>query len=131
MLSRTFIFLDDQRRDKIKVGLYECLKSLPADKKYRITVQDYKEQKTIEQRNFFHTLCGILGDELGYTKGQMKEVIKQELMGKEIVVICGVEKEITRSSEELGKEEYSQLIETAYQVGALMGVYLPDARWAA
>lgn len=131
MFSRTFIFLDDDRRDRIKVGLYECLKSLPADKKFRITVEDYKEDKTAEQRNWFHTLCGILGNELGNTKGQMKEIIKKELMGTEIVMVGNVKHEITRSSEELGRQEYSQLIETCYRVGADMGIILPSARWAA
>ncbi|HCC80398.1 MAG: hypothetical protein Tp185DCM00d2C31949971_54 [Prokaryotic dsDNA virus sp.] len=131
ILSRTFIFLDDQRRDKIKVGLYECLKSLPADKKYRITVQDYVEDKTAEQRAFFHTLCGIFADETGYTKGEIKELCKFELMGTTVVNLAGREIEVVKSSETLKKQEYSELIETCYRLAAEAGIQLPNARWAA
>jgi hypothetical protein len=131
MLSRTFIFLDDQRRDRIKAGLYECLKSLPADKKFRITVESYKEDKTAEQRAFFHTLCGIFGEATGYTKGEIKELCKVELMGTVVVSVAGRDVEVTKSSETLHKLEYSELIETCYRLAAEAGISLPSARWAA
>lgn len=129
--KRTFIFLDDQRRDRVKAGLYECLKSLPTDKKYRITVEDYKEDKTAEQRAFFHTLCGIFGDETGYTKGEIKELCKVELMGTTVITLAGKTTEVTASSETLHKLEYSELIETCYRLAAEAGISLPSARWAA
>ena len=131
MLSRTFIFLDDQRRDKIKVGLWDCLKSLPDDKKYRITVEDYKEDKTAEQRAFFHTLCGIFGEQTGYTKGEIKELCKVELMGTTVITLGGKTTEVTKSSETLHKLEYSELIETCYRLAAEAGISLPSARYAA
>lgn len=131
MLSRTFIFLDDQRRDRIKAGLYECLKSLPADKKYRITVEDYKENKTDEQRAFFHVLCKVFSDETGYTPEEIKQLCKVELMGTTVVNLAGREIEVVKSSETLKKQEYSELIETCYRLAAEAGVTLPSARWAA
>lgn len=131
MFKRTFIFLDDQRRDSVKAGLYDCLKSLPADKKFRITVEDYKEDKTAEQRAFFHTLCGIFAEATGYTKGEIKELCKVELMGTTVVTLAGREVEVVQSSEKLKKMEYSELIETCYRLAAEAGVILPAARWAA
>lgn len=130
-LSRTFIFPDDQRRDRIKAGLYECLKSLPTDKKFRITVQDYVEDKTAEQRAFFHTLCGIFAEATGYTKCEIKELCKKELMGTTFVALAGREVEVVKSSETLKKQEYSELIETCYRLAAEAGISLPSARWAA
>lgn len=127
--SRTFIFLDDQRRDSVKAGLYDCLKSLPADKKYRITVEDYKEDKTAEQRAFFHVLCKIFGDETGYTPAEIKALCKVELMGTTLVNLAGREVEVVQSSEKLKKMEYSELIETCYRLAAEAGVILPNARW--
>lgn len=131
MFTRTFIFLDDQRRDRIKVGLWDCLKSLPADKKFRITVETYREDKTAEQRAFFHILCGIFADETGYTKGEIKEYCKKELMGSTVITLGGKTTEVTKSSETLHKLEYSELIETCYRLAAEAGISLPSARWAA
>ena len=130
-MKRTFIFLDDQRRDRIKAGLYECLKSLPADKKYRITVEDYKENKTDEQRAFFHVLCKFFSDDTGYTPEEIKQLCKVELMGTTMVNLAGREIEVVKSSETLKKQEYSELIETCYRLAAEAGVVLPSARWAA
>jgi len=129
--KRTFIFLDDQRRDRVKAGLYECLKGLPADKKYRITVEYYKEDKTAEQRAFFHVLCGIFGDETGYTLGEIKELCKVELMGTTVISIAGRDVDVTKSSETLHKLEYGALIETCYRLAAEAGIALPSARFAA
>lgn len=129
-MKRTFIFQDGPR-DNVKRGLHDCLKSLPVDRKYRITVEDYKQDKTAEQRGFFHTLCEILGNETGYTKAEIKELCKQELMGTTVVNVGGIEREVVISSESLKRDEYSQLIETAYRLGAQAGIQLPSARWAA
>lgn len=129
-MKRIFIFQDGPR-ESVKHGLHDCLKSLPADKKYRITVEDYKQDKTAEQRNFFHTLCEILGNETGYTKAEVKELCKLELMGTTVVSVGGIEREVVISSETLKRDEYSQLIEMAYRLGAQAGISLPSARWAA
>lgn len=129
--KRTFIFLADQRREQIKANLYECLKALPMDKRFKITVEDYIEDKTAEQRGFFHALCKVFSDETGYTPEEIKQLCKVELMGTTVVTIAGRDVEVVKSSETLRRNEYSELIETIYRLAAEAGVILPAARFAA
>ena len=119
-----FILRDDNSLDRVKHGLYECLKNLKLEKPKQVSITDYKEDKTGEQRAWFHILCGLFGAETGYTKLQMKRVMMREVFGVEIVL----DVEIPKSSENLKRDEYSQLIEQTYIKAGEMGIILPPPR---
>lgn len=121
----TFVFRNDSNLDRIKAGLFIALKNLDLTKPKQITITEYKEDKTGEQRKTFHLLCKLFGDETGYTLNEIKELVKGELLDTTIVTIAGREREVTRSSESLKRDEYSALIETAYRLAAEAGVQLP------
>lgn len=88
----------------------------------------WKEDKTGEQRAFFHVLCKLLGDELGYSQYEIKEMIKAEALGTVSVVIGSLEREIIPSSESLKRDEYAMLIDATYRISAESGVVLPLPR---
>lgn len=119
-----FILRDDDSLDRVKRGLYERLKNLKLEKPKQVSITDYKEDKTGEQRAWFHILCGLFGAEVGYTKLQMKRVMMREVFGIEIVL----DVEIPKSSENLKRDEYSQLIEQTYIKAGEMGIILPPPR---
>lgn len=97
---------------------------------YVVIIKPHVESLTEEQRNGFHWLCKMLGDELGYTLHEIKEMVKQECLGTKLVRIGEHEREVTPSSEKLNKLQYSELIEGVYRLGAEAGVYLPTLdRW--
>ena len=125
-----FVLRNDNNLGRVKQGLFHALKSLDLDKPKQVTISDYKEGKTGEQRAFFHALCKLFGDELGYTQAEIKEYAKQEALGVKTVTIGGVTKEITRSSESAKRDEYSALIEAVYRLAAQAGIQLPMA-WRA
>ena len=103
------------------------ISSLSEDGTWQVQIKKLEHSKTIEQRNFFHMLCKLMGDELGYTWGEIKELCKQECLGVRGVKVGTVYREVTKSSETATREEYSQLIETIYRLAAQAGVYLPNA----
>ena len=117
-----FILSDDNKNlDSVKRGLYSAIRSLDLSNPKQVAITDHKECKTGEQRAWFHILCGLFGQEVGYNKIQMKRVIINEVFGTETVL--GVE--IQKSSETLKRDEYSQLIEQTYIKAAEMGIVLP------
>jgi len=121
---KLFILRDDNNLLKVKANLYNTLKALDLTKPQQVTITDYKEDKTGEQRSWFHVLCGIFGEEAGYTKLQIKRLMIAEVFGTEEVM--GIQ--IAKSSESLNREEYSQLIEQIYIKAAEMEIILPSPR---
>ena len=121
----TFVFRDDSNLDRIKAGLFLALKNLDLTKAKQIKITDYKVDKTGEQRKSFHLLCQLFGNETGYTLNEIKELVKGELLDTTVVTIAGREREVTRSTESLKRDEYSALIEATYRLAAEAGVILP------
>lgn len=118
---KKFILRDDPGLERVKQGLYSELKGLNLDKPKQVTVTDYKEDKTGEQRSWFHVLCELFGKEIGYTKIQMKRVMLDKVFGTETVL----DREISKSSESLKRADYSMLIEQTYIEAGEMGIVLP------
>lgn len=94
-----------------------------------VIIQPHRDDKTAEQRGWFHVLCKILGEETGYTKGEVKELVKKAILGTKIIKIGEHEKEVTESSEDQDKIGYSELIDGIYRLGAEAGIALPNPRY--
>ena len=123
--SKIFVLRDDSSLDHVKRGLYNELSNLILENPKQVSITNYKENKTDEQRNGFHMLCKMLGDELGYTLYEIKEMCKAECLPTTVVNIAGREREVTQSSEKIKRIQYSELIETVYRLSAEAGVVLP------
>ena len=122
---KTFILRNDGNLDRIKRGLYLYLEGLDLTKPQQVTISDYKENKTAEQRKTFHLLCKLFGDETGYSLNEIKELVKGELLETTVVTIAGREREVTRSTESLKRDEYSRLIDETYRLASEAGIVLP------
>ena len=117
-----------------ELQLKNCLRylteevTLPDDKQkkpYAVIIKPHVESKTEDQREGFHWLCKMLGDELGYSLLEIKEMCKRECMGTKTVKVGSCVQEITGSSESLNIIQYGELIDTVYRLGAEAGVVLP------
>lgn len=82
--------------------------------------------KTHEQRKKFHAVCTDIGREIGLTPGQVKAAIKQEHFGLDEFKFGDKWYRTVQSSEDTERQEYSELIETAYRWAAENGVVIPD-----
>jgi len=119
---KTFILRSGPNLDGVKRGIYNELKGLDLSKPKKVTISEYKECKTMEQRSAFHMLCRFLGDELGYTENETKQAIVAEVYGsKEVMGHL-----VYQSTEKLKRDEYSALIQQVYVIAGSMGVQLPS-----
>lgn len=90
-----------------------------------VIIQEYQPEKSNEQRNFWHLLLGLIADETGYTKEEVKELVKKAHLGTKVIEIGGIEKEVTESSESLAKTSYADLIDYTYRLAAEAEIVLP------
>lgn len=115
-------------RPEIKHNLIREINSLDTGKIWDIEIKEYRKPKSVSQRGWFHSLCHMLGNELGIPEGQVKELAKAQILGWRVVTLGGITFPVADgSSEKLDRMEYSDLIEVVYRLGAEAGVVLPEA----
>jgi len=85
-------------------------------------------EKTHEQRKLFHAVCADIAPLMGLTPGGVKLKVKAKFYGVDIKGEDGVYYALVPSSEESDREEYSRLIDSAYQWAAEGGHFIPDRR---
>ena len=83
-----------------------------------LVVRRPRDGKTDAQRRLFHAICGEMAPQLGLHPGQAKNLVKSYFYGIEKRHINGKVIEFTGSSEESDRQEYSNLIEAAFQLAA-------------
>ena len=89
--------------------------------------EEYVE-KTHDQRKLFHAICNEAAPLLSLTPRATKLKIKADFYGVEVIDQDGVIVAVVPSSESSDREEYSRLIDHAYQFCAEAGVFIPDRR---
>jgi len=113
----------------VRTRAASAVMAIRGDDDMEVIIRKREYDKTKEQRGWFHALCKIFGEETGYTQGEIKELVKAEVLGTTIITIAGREREVTASSEKQNRESYSELIEGCYRLAAEAGIQLPNPRW--
>ena len=85
-------------------------------------------EKSDAQRNLFHAVCSDLAPFWGLTPGGVKMRVKASFYGILLRDMDGIYVEVQRKSEDSDYDEYSLLIDHAYQMGAADGIFIPDRR---
>ena len=130
--KRYVLHKDDPRKEIIRANAVNYLQNANLEKSVEIIIRPHRKSLTEEQRNGFHFLCQTLGDRLGYTLSEVKELVKKEVYGTRPVTIGGRTVEVTQSSEvnedgELRDTlDYSRLLDGAYLLAAEAGEVLPQ-----
>ena len=131
--KRYVLHKDDPRRTVIRSNAVNyILTSLPENKSMEIVIRQHRKTHNDEQRGGFHFLCQTLGDRLGYSKGEIKEMVKKCVYGVSQVIIGQRIFQVTESSEvnedgELRDTlDYSRLIDGIYLLAAEAGEVLPQ-----
>ncbi len=115
---------DRLRRVLAHVAAMPVSKARPIE----VVVREPRREKSGDQRRLFHAVCADIALELGLTPGQVKDAIKVDFYGEETFIINGVRYAHVQSTEDSDREEYSRLIDHAYQWSAENGVVIPDRR---
>jgi hypothetical protein len=112
---------------RIVTGLLEMTFD-PEKRPVVLVLREELVEKTPAQRALFHAICGDLAPHLGLTPRACKLLVKARFYGVEAADHDGVIVAIVPSSEDSDREEYSQLIDFAYQMAAEQGIHLADRR---
>ena len=138
MNKRYILHADDKHKESVKANALSFISNLSMDKSVEIIIRRYRKSHSDEQRGSFHFLCQVFGDRLGYTKGEIKEMVKKHVYGVRTVHVGSKCFEVTESSEvdENGEPrdtlDYGRLIEGIYILAAEVGEILPaldPAHW--
>ncbi len=124
-MKRQFI-LSEKTATEAWALVVRTVRALDLSQPHKVTIEIYKESKSQEQRNGFHLLCKLMGDELGYSQEEIKQYAKVEVLGVKTVTISGITREVAKSSEKAVRDEYTALIEGVYRLAAQAGVILPQ-----
>jgi len=106
----------------------KCLK-VDLDKQvWKFTAEPYQPGKSDEQRGLFHVLCRQLGQEVGLTEGEIKDMVKSKMFGTKPVIKWGMTLIVpdSPSTERLSKRVYTELIEVLYMLAAEACVHLDE-----
>lgn len=106
--------------------LESVILSFPKGKRLVITVSD-KTRRTDRQNNLLHLYFGIIGKELGYSKDEVKEILKFKFLKREKVLEqTGEVVTYIGETSKLTKEEFSEFIEHIIEwCGTNFGITLP------
>ena len=130
-MKRYVLHKDDQRKELIRRNAVHYINQANLDKSLEIIIRPHRMSHTEFQRGGFHFLCKVLGDRLGYTLGEIKEMVKQHVYGMRTVNCGGHTFQVTESSEvnEDGEIrdtlDYSRLIDGVYRLAGEAGEVLP------
>ena len=99
----------------------EALQALPTDKAWTVSIELRRYRRTLPQNDKMHAMLGELASVLGYTLGELKRLLKNE-MGA-YVVVDGPMGKIKRleSSADWSKERMAEAIELLHQWAAMVG----------
>ncbi len=114
---------------EVRANAVQAVSQIKGEEQLEVVIQRHKKRKTDEQRSFWHVLLSILGEETGYTLGEVKYLVKAAVIGSETVSVGNMTVEVVPSSEKQDRERYSELIEATYQIAAEAGIELPPARF--
>lgn len=119
--------IDSKRRLQAVAGLIaHTLVSEAAP--LELILRTERKEKSHEQRKLFHAVCADIAPLVGLTPGGTKLKIKASFYGVDIKGEDGVYYALVPSSEDSDREEYSRLIDHAYQWAAEAGYEIPDRR---
>ena len=80
------------------------------------------------QEAWFNILCRMIAKDTGDDVEAIKVSVKVKAFGRHTATIGGVTVDFIPRSNLYGMEGYSQLIEGTYQLGAELGIILPDPK---
>lgn len=123
MQKRQYILRNDRIRDNA-VSLIKSL-TISEERLIKITVEDYEENRSLEQNAKLHAMLGELADQTGYRLDEIKSIILIELGHcKHVVDPDGNEYKIPKSTSKMSVKKLSELIEEIYQWSAENGFVL-------
>ena len=123
------------RSEQVRANLLVYIRDLPLEPVMRITVKEYKKDKSLEQLGYLFgvvlpTICQHVEDSEGqhYTTDEAYSWFIDEYGEDRVVIINGKPKVTKRTASKMNTKQMSDFIERVIQHAAMnMGLAIPDA----
>jgi len=103
------------------------------EKDVTIDIKRKKSKRSLQQNRFFHSWCNLLAEELGYSKDEIKEILKFKFLRvEEINDITGDVFTYTKETSKLNKMEFADFCSEIQQWTKdklNITLPLPDENW--
>jgi len=114
-------------RPMILDNCIDALRDLDQGKDWDVTIKRHANNKTIEQRGFFHLLCAEFAQQTGMQPGEIKEIAKAKIFGWRKIEYGGITLVVADGhSEQLNATRYGELIDSVYMLAGEAGINLPE-----
>lgn len=108
----------------VRGNCVDYIQNLPSNKKWHVKVVEDKKAKTYKQRNYWHSIIDIISKEIGDTDLKMK--IKYSVLELIEVKVGNDIHMHPPSSEDLDREQYSDLIEATKVLAMDLNITIPQ-----
>lgn len=97
-MKKTFCLNVDKYRDQVKANLIAYIQSLPAEKAWRIEIDLLRKKRSLPQNSLMWDWYTAIGNEIGYTKDEMHDVLREKFLPWHEVEICGIKRKVLTST---------------------------------
>jgi hypothetical protein len=119
-MSPSFILRNADVRERAIERLR--LLNLNMPEPWAIFIAPHKQIRTLEQNAAYWRVVNAICKATGHSKNVIHTYLKKTVLGIEMAEIRGQTFEVIRSSAKVDRGEFSELIESAYELAAEMGV---------
>lgn len=105
------------------IGKY--LRALNLDKPQRVVIDDRKENRRTQQNRLYWKWISIIGEELGYERKEMHDILVLELLGMMAKEISGKTVETMHTTHDMNVGDFSDYMEKVSMWAGRMQIRLP------
>ena len=114
------------RDEKSRQIALDFIAGLNLDKEWDVTVERHKDKRSLSQNALLHRWFGIIADETGNTRDDIKEAYRDMFLDKVPVQIGGKECLVGRSTTKLSTAEMAEFMDKVQAHAASeLGILLP------
>ena len=117
--------ITDANRSSVINGLSEWLTMAKLDEPLEIVIKPWRSTRSTEANRFYWMILGVISSEIGHSKDELHDILRQKFLGGEERIIDGVSYLVLPSTTKLKVQEMSDYIEQICAWAAGMGIRLP------
>jgi hypothetical protein len=108
--------------DQLKV----FIASQEEGKALKLSIEPISKRRSNAQNAYYWACLQIMGDDMGYTKDELHEVLKIRFIGTDSINVGTEEYKIPKTTAKLTTAEFVAYMDQIIHLASTMGIYLPD-----
>ena len=115
-----------ENKSKVVQRILEFLMALNCEKPKIVVIDERKESRRSCQNRLYWKWVSIIGDDIGYERKDMHDVLVYDILGMITKTIHGKEVKSLASTHDLKVGEFSDYMERVNRFAANLGINLPS-----